>query len=266
MHPIERLRYVARADGAPVAALVRETAYALADLSGDPHSLVLAARRVIERYPTTAPLWWLCCEVLVAPDPAARAMELASVVSRDATPDHLDETLADGATILTVGWSASLARVVAARGDLTVLVCDSHGDGEAFVEHLHDHDSAGELVPVEYLTGAVGVCDAVVVDALACGPSDALVAGGTAAVAAVALRRSVPVTLVAACGTRLPEVMWSAMIAPLQQPGEWRVGLDFVGGGEVARVVGPHGVGTDVGAALRAECSAATELLRRSVI
>jgi hypothetical protein len=266
MHPIERLRYVARADGAPVAALVRETAYALADLCADPHSLVLAARRVVERYPTTAPLWWLCSEVLVAIDPASRAMELAGDVTRDATPDHLDEVLPDGATVLTVGWSASLARVVAARGDLTVLVCDSHGDGEAFVEHLHDHDSAGELVPFEYLAGAVAMCDTVLVDALACGPTDVLVAGGGAVIVATALRRSVPVTLVAARGTRLPQVMWSAMVEPLQQAGEWRVGLDLVASGDLARVVGPHGASVDVAGSLRAECVAATELLRRSVI
>ncbi len=266
MHPIERLRYVARADGAPVSALVRETAHALAELSGDPHSLVLAARRVVERYPTTAPLWWLCSEVLVAPDPASRAIELAREVARDATADHLDEALPDEAVVLTVGWSASLARVVASRGDLTLLVVDSHGDGEALVDHAHDANTSAEIVPIEYLAGAAAASDLVVVDALACGSGEVLVAGGGAVVVACATRRSLPVTLVAARGTRLPDPLWTAMLAAVRGIDDWRVGIDVVSARELARVVGPLGASSDADDALRAECSAATELLRRSVI
>ena len=48
MHPIERLRYVARTDGAGPAVLVRETALALCGMEFDPQSLVLACRRIAE--------------------------------------------------------------------------------------------------------------------------------------------------------------------------------------------------------------------------
>ena len=51
MHPIERLRYVARASGVPQAILVRETAGALLSFSSEPHELVTACRRMISRQP-----------------------------------------------------------------------------------------------------------------------------------------------------------------------------------------------------------------------
>ena len=41
MHPIERLRYVARSSGAPMSMLVRETAGALGGLGFDPAGLVV---------------------------------------------------------------------------------------------------------------------------------------------------------------------------------------------------------------------------------
>lgn len=266
MHPIERLRYVARADGAPVSALVRETAHALAELAGDPHSLVLAARRVVERYPTTAPLWWLCSEVLVAPDPSTRALELARDVARDDTAGHLDESLPDDAVVVTVGWSPSLTRVVASRGDLSLLVVDSHGDGEAFVDHAHASGCAAEIVPVEYLAAGVATGDTLVVDALACGGDEILAAGGSGAAVACALRHAVPITLVACRGTRLPDALWNAMVEAVRRADEWRTGIDILAAREVARVVGPDGASIDIHTALRAECAAATELLRRSVI
>ena len=86
MHPIERLRYVARADGAGPGVLVRETGLALCDMDLDPQSLVLACRRIVERHPTMAQLWWLCAHVLAAPDPSRR---LANWRSWWSTTTHL---------------------------------------------------------------------------------------------------------------------------------------------------------------------------------
>ena len=53
MHPIERLRYVARASGAPQGVLVQETATALASFGSDPQGLVTACRRIVWRQPTS---------------------------------------------------------------------------------------------------------------------------------------------------------------------------------------------------------------------
>ena len=69
MHPIEHLRYVARARGADPVSLVRETISAFGGLRHEPAGIVLAARRIVERHPTAGPLWWLCSHVLGATDP-----------------------------------------------------------------------------------------------------------------------------------------------------------------------------------------------------
>ncbi|MGH9208547.1 MAG: hypothetical protein ACRD1G_18670, partial [Acidimicrobiales bacterium] len=64
MHPIERLRYVARADGAGPSALVRAAAGALAGFSGEPVALVTACRRLVDRHPAVGPMWWLAARVM----------------------------------------------------------------------------------------------------------------------------------------------------------------------------------------------------------
>src|SRR5215212_5910505 len=68
VHPIERLRYVARASGVDQALLVRETASALGAFGSDPAGLVTACRRIVSRHPTAGALWWLCGRVLTAGD------------------------------------------------------------------------------------------------------------------------------------------------------------------------------------------------------
>ena len=75
MHPIERLRYVARAVGADPSLLVRETAAALADVMRvEPVGLVPACRRLIDRHLTVAPVWWLCARLLTAGRPDRRGL------------------------------------------------------------------------------------------------------------------------------------------------------------------------------------------------
>ena len=60
MHPIERLRYVARAGWAPPAVLAAEAAWALGDLALHEETAVLpACRRLLDRHPGCGPLWWV---------------------------------------------------------------------------------------------------------------------------------------------------------------------------------------------------------------
>ena len=103
MHPIERLRYVARASGGDQRMLVRETAGALRGLGFDPAGLVVACRRIVERHPTSGPMWWLCASVLAAADPYRCAASLADDLEADPTPDVLVEALPDDATVCVVG-------------------------------------------------------------------------------------------------------------------------------------------------------------------
>src|SRR4051794_17701783 len=99
MHPIERLRYVARASGADPSILVRETAGALAAVAADdPVGLVPACRRLIDRHITAGPMWWLTARVLTAADPIAEAWLAADEIDRDPTADFVTRDLPDEAT------------------------------------------------------------------------------------------------------------------------------------------------------------------------
>ena len=104
MHPIERLRYVARSSGAPAELLVRETAGALAGLGFDPPGLVTACRRIIDRHPASGPLWWLSARVLTSNDPVGEAWRAADEIADDPTPDELAHAIPDEATICVLGW------------------------------------------------------------------------------------------------------------------------------------------------------------------
>ncbi|MGA1169878.1 MAG: hypothetical protein ACO4A4_04685 [Ilumatobacteraceae bacterium] len=266
MHPIERLRYVARADGAGPGVLVRETALALCDMDMDPPSLVLACRRIVERHPSMAQLWWLCANVLTAAEPFARARALALVVERDETPGHLDDVLGDDVRVVIIGWPFNTVKCLAQRGDALMLVIDSHGEGEALVDRLHDAEIAAELVPFEYLAGAIESADVVIVEALACGPDAVLAVGGSRTVVDTARTHGKPVWLVAGSGTRLPGVLWDGMLGGLEVHSDWRSGLDVIPGASFSKMVGPHGAVDDVLGNLEPECAPTTELLRRSVI
>src|SRR5438105_4963027 len=105
MHPIERLRYVARAAGADPSVLVRETAEALAAVAADdPMGLVPACRRLIDRHITAAPMWWLVARVLTASDPIAEAWLAAEQIDTDPTAGVVTRELPDDATVTIVGW------------------------------------------------------------------------------------------------------------------------------------------------------------------
>ena len=104
MHPIERLRYVARASGADQAMLVRETAGALAAFADDPAGLVTACRRIVSRHPGSGPLWWLCSRVLTATEPMREAWTASDELDDDRTGaalaqrvDHQDVEVASAA-------------------------------------------------------------------------------------------------------------------------------------------------------------------------
>jgi len=106
MHPIERLRYVARASGADQTLLVRETAQALSAFHDDPAGLVAAARRIVDRHPTSGPLWWLCSRVLTAPDSHHEAWDAVDEISDDRTATELAYALEADSTVCLVGWPA----------------------------------------------------------------------------------------------------------------------------------------------------------------
>lgn len=267
MHPIERLRYVARATGADPATLVGETAMALRDLQMEPAGLVLACRRIIERHPTVGPLWWLCARLLSSTDPFELAEQLGTEVAHDSTATHLANALAPDSTLCMVGWSYVGMQVAVQRGDCRVLVVDSHGDGQAAVNALERANVSAEYVDLESAAGAITIADTVVIEALACGPGEVLCVGGSHAVASIAYCMSRPAWLVAGVGTNLPEVMWSAMKERTFCGREsWQVGVDVVPVELFSSVIGPAGVSTSSPNRFVADCEPMPELLRQSAM
>lgn len=95
MHPIERLRFVARSRGAPPEVLVGESAAALVSFRGDPAGMVAACRRIVDRQLECGPLWWLCSRILCGLDPLADARDAVEEFSADPTPDALSRALED---------------------------------------------------------------------------------------------------------------------------------------------------------------------------
>jgi len=95
VHPIERLRFVARAGWAGPSELAVEAAYALAELAEqEPAALLPACRRLLERNPGLAPLWWVAARVLCAGDPLEEADRCAGELEDDRTEELLEEALA----------------------------------------------------------------------------------------------------------------------------------------------------------------------------
>lgn len=268
MHPMERLRYIARTSGADQRLLVRETADAVRGLRGDPAGLVVTCRRIVERHPTSGPLWWWCSSVLAAPEPFRIAGDLAAEIEHDETPDHLYDVLPDEATVCLVGWPDLVGDAVLRRGDVRVLAIDADDEGSSFVRRLQRADVEAEVVPAAGLSAAVQAADVVLVEALACGTGEVLATTGSLAVAAVAYCSEVPVWLVAGRGRRVPEAVFAEMRRRVDGGSRgWVPGAETIPGALVSAVIGPQGWcdPTDA-AAWSAECPLTPELLRPSPV
>src|SRR5436305_1981078 len=126
MHPMERLRMVARASGEEPGLLAQEAAAALAGCADDPRALVMACRRLVDRQATSGPLWWLAARVVAAADPVIEAWMSAELLREDAGA---------GRVLPPRLWGAMVDRI-AALGD--------------------PWDAAWEVVPLELATVVVG--------------------------------------------------------------------------------------------------------------
>jgi hypothetical protein len=267
VHPIERLRYVARASGAPARTIVEETARALAAFDDDPQGLVTACRRIVSRQPTSAPLLWFAARVLTAGDPRAEIWEAAGAVQADPTASELRHRLPADAVVTVLGWPDVIAEVLPRRGDLQVLVVDVASEGSGFVSRLIRADVDAVDVPLGGLGAAVTACDLLLLEAAAIGPDEALAIAGSRAAAAVARHAGVPVWLVGGVGRLLPRRMWDGLVQRLPAADEpWeaddeRLPLDLVD--RICGVAGPEPVAD---ALRRTDCPVAPELFRGDVI
>ena len=263
VHPIERLRYVARARGADATSLVREAATALATLRSDHANLVIAGRRIVERHPEVGPLWWMCASLLTSDDPTARAWEIAEQIDADPTPRRLAAALPDEATVLTIGWPELGGAGLMLRGDARVLCADSRYEASGFMQRLERYDVECEAVPAESVARAAAVADVVLVEAVAAGVGRVLAPVGSHVIAAVARSVATPVWLVAGVGRRLPVEYVDAIAEQVVACASgWDVEVDDLPIDLVTHLVTEDGL-AEV-ATLRPSCPFAPELLRTS--
>jgi hypothetical protein len=264
MHPIERLRYVARAEGADPSTLVREAAGALAGFADDPDGLVTACRRLVDRHPAVGPMWWMAARVLAAADPVAEAWQAVEDLDADPTAGLVSVSLPDDATVLIVGWPEQAVAALHRRGDIEPLVVHAGGDGLSLVSRLRRSDLDAVHVPDSGIGAAVSECDLVLLEALALGPSSFVATTASHAAAAVARAADVPVWVVAGAGRVLPGRLWDALTTRLadSELEPWDREHEVVPLSLVTHVVGPAGCQPPDEAVRRADCPVSPELLR----
>jgi hypothetical protein len=265
MHPIERLRYVARASGAPQSVLVQETATALASFSSDPQGLVTACRRIVWRQPTSAALVWLCARVLTAGDPTSEIWESAGLVQADRTSAELAFALPDGATLTVLGWPDEIGEALPRRGDVEVLAVDTAGEASGLVSRLWRCDIDASDVSQFGLGAAVASSSLLLLESSAVGPDEFLAVSGSRAAAAVARHAGIPVWLVAGVGRLLPARMWEGLRGRVEPADPWDVDDEFVPLDLVDRIVGPGGPEPVADALRRTDCPIAPELFKGDV-
>jgi hypothetical protein len=265
VHPIERLRYVARASGADQALLVRETAQALVAFHDDPPGLVAACRRIVDRHPTSAPLWWLCARILTAPDPQREAWAAVDEIVGDTTPTELGYAIPSDVTACVIGWPELVGEALPRRGDVEVLAVDSLGEGSGLVRRLMHAGIDAVDVPTSGLGAAVASSDVLLLEAVAAGPSGFVAVSGSLAAATVARHAEVPVWAAVGVGRWLPPRMWQALAdrQATRAADPWDLDEEVVPFSLVDQVCGPRGLEAPEVAQRRTDCPVAPELFDR---
>lgn len=238
MHPIERLRYVARAGVVPVAPLVRESAAALSSFADDPKGLLTSCRRLLDRRGDCGPLVWLAARMLTAMDPRAEAARVVAELDADSTGRVLQQgldSLAAGSSVLAAGEVGTFADAVHERPDLQFIESD-------------DPEAAGQA-------------DVVLIESDCVGSSQALVDAGAVPVAEAARDHGTPVWLIAGVGRILPARMWDLLSARHGPDDPDMRGLAVLDLNRfVTRVVTPSGLRTPAEAGRSSDCPVVPEL------
>jgi len=200
VHPIERLRAVARARDVEQTLLASEAASVLGSLAFDPMSLLTSCRRLIDRHPAAGALWWACARLLAADDARTEARRIALDLDDDPARIDLSLELPDGAVVTVVadaaGGSDLAGDLAGMRDDLDVVAFDGGApasgppDGILLVE-----------------TGAAG-------------PHRFLGAAGAGEAMAEVRQTGAAVWLLVAVGRRLPGPLFDALVTRAGTPAE----------------------------------------------
>jgi hypothetical protein len=263
VRPFERLRYLARASGEDAETLLEESADCLAGFADDPMGVVIACRRLLAYHPTVAPLWWLCAQLLAAPDPAEGAWAAWREWRTDPTPARLAGALPfpHDRPVAVLGWPDVVRDGLAERVDLELLAVRNRYDDSLLSRRLRTSVQAVRVVDETEL----GVLEPshLLVAPVATGGGRILVAPGTASLVATAREAGAEVWLVVALGYALP----ARLLDAVERAASAEVDDDELpyvewDGPEFDGVVGPEGFGAASVLGHRADCAPAPELLR----
>ncbi len=262
MHPVERLRYVARASDDGSALYLQEAAGALASFADDPIALVTACRRLVDRQPANASIWWLTARVLAAADPETEAWASAEAGEDDSVGDVLTDLIPEGASVVILGWPDLTGSAIARRGDLQVRIVDVDSQGSSLARRLERRGFEVDLVPEQGLGSAVSESALVILEATCLGPSAFWSVPGARAAASVAYVEQRDVWVAAAQSHILPAPLFEAygrrnVVAP-----SWLGEIELVSPAIASTVVTSLGVLDFAAAAASTSAPIVGELLR----
>lgn len=260
MHPIERLRFVARAGDLAPDELAAESAAALGALVGDARALLPACRRLLQAHPASGPLWWVCARVLCAADPARAADDAEVELLEDQTEDELAGSLPAGA-IVAATVTETLIEGLAARPDCSVRLVGTQAALRRGVRSL-GHQVADVACYGDDEDGAADAAEdatVVLVEALAASPTQVLVTGPASLLVEAAVAAGDPCWLVAPTGTVLPPTLFDACAVQATATGR---DLAVVDAAAFALTVTPGGPVPTSEALAAATCPAPSELTR----
>ena len=264
VHPIERLRYVARSGGIDQFALAREAADALGSLWGEPAELVNACRRILHHHPLAGSLWAMASKVLIATDARRAAIGFVEELNSDDTPRSVASALPNNATVAVIGWPDLAMESIHLRRDIKVRVIDAYGEGAALARTLLQREVDVVEVPLTGLGQACATADIVILEAAAAGPEALIAPSGSYAAAICGLREGKDTWAVIGVGRALPRPFFEVIEDQLAKENVLEADEEVVPLEVFTHIIGPEGK-TPSTIPMREDCAVAAELLRPSL-
>lgn len=261
MHPIERLRWIARADGEADGLLATEAAWTLGELAAtEPPSVVTAARRLVARHPDCGPLWWACARLVASGDPYEAAGSVASELAGDRVAAVLAEAIAAEfarsdrlAACLPVD---ALRTALAQRGGYEVRVIGGYRELRYELAGLGSVESSVSGFEPEEAADALDGTRVLLVEPAFASPAGLWCRASALAGVEAAEAASVPVWALCPPGRVLPPLLAEAAA-------ERSTGVVRVDPARIALAVGPSGPRAAAQVLAEPGCPAARELISR---